>query len=353
MADPREPETVVNLAFGSEGVTMSGGEGGAPAWDAGWKRHFEGERRKPLAYNKLAGYRNGTWMGMKTWHDDKAKEPQEEEKRLVGAVAASTRLGDRYGEELRAQCEAWRVVQEDRMARELVEKEEAEKKKKKAELTAFRAGDYLRVDGERAELAKRCSHLEWKNAELEKQLALWEQVGKKMSARNQRLEAMVFRRRRARATEGELGLGCSMVAHRLWELTGRSDWASKVRFQRVDGLDVMDMTLEDVRSFREADGSAVEDPEGMLAGVVALRDVLTRPVAELVAVLRESDDPVANWYEAQALLKWAFANGKEYGEPVYQMVNDVADVAERFKRTGDKDVRTMSVVWALEDVLRP
>lgn len=195
----------------------------------------------------------------------------------------------------------------------------------------------------------RCSRLEQKNAELERQLVLWKQVTKKATARNKRLDAMVFRRRRAWAAEGELRMGSSMVAHRMWELTGRSDWASMARVQGVDGLDVMDMTFDDVRSFRETDGSGVEDVEGMLAGVVALRDVLTRPVAELMAVLRENDDPVSNWYEAQTLLKWAFTNG----EPVYQMVNDVADVVERFRRTGEKNVRIMSVVWALEDVPRP
>ena len=48
--------------------------------------------------------------------------------------------------------------------------------------------------------------------------------------------------------------------------------------------------------------------------VVQLRDVLTRPVAELLVVLRKKNDSVANWYEAQTLLKWAFANGKDYGE---------------------------------------
>lgn len=158
---------------------------------------------------------------------------------------------------------------------------------------------------------------------------------------------MVVRRRRALAAEGELEMGSSMVAYRLWELTGRSDWAAMVRAEGVDGLDVMDMTLDDVRSFWET------DPEGLFWGVVALRDVLTQPVAELMAALRDKDDPVANWYEAQALLKWAFTNGKEYGEPVYQMVNDVEDVVRWFKRTGDKDVRTRSVVGALEDVLRP
>lgn len=202
-------------------------------------------------------------------------------------------------------------------------------------------------------MEKRCKRLEWENAEQKRQLDLWNQASKKMTDRNLRMEAMVMRRRRARAAEGELGLGCLMVAHRLWELTGRSDWAAMVRIQRVDGLDVMDMTLDDVMSFRDVDGSSVADPEGMLAGVVRLRDVLTRPVAELLVTLREQDDPVANWYEAQALLRWAFTNGEEYGEPVYQMLNEVADVVRRFKATGTKDVRTMSVVWALEDVLRP
>jgi hypothetical protein len=87
MADSREPETVVNLAFGSEGVTM--GESGAAAeavaaeaWDAGWKRYYGGERKPPLAYNKLAGYRNGAWTGMKTWGQDKATEATELREKL-------------------------------------------------------------------------------------------------------------------------------------------------------------------------------------------------------------------------------------------------------------------------------
>jgi len=297
-------------------------------------------------------------MGMATWHADKAKEPQEEERVLKGAVAADAgRLGDKYGEELRAQCEMWRVVQEERKVRELLEKQEAEKKRKEGlgvrGDAAVPPRDFVRVDEVREALAKRCDRLERENLDLKKRVELWEQTSKKATKRSQRLEAMVLRRRRARAAEGELGLGCSIVAHRLWELTGRSDWAAMVRVEGIDGLDVMDMTLDDVRSFREVNGSSVADPEGMFWGVVALRDVLTRPVAELMAVLRENDDPVANWYEAQALLKWAFTNGEEYGEPVYQMVNDVADVARRFKATGEKDVRTMSVVRALEDVLRP
>ena len=363
MANPQESGIVVNLAFGSEGVTMSqDARMAAPTWRK--EKVKEAEELRTKLNSDFERDEDGNWPKDKpkptmnewtaNWKAYKAVMAELEanpmlavdfkEKKLAGAVAADAgRLGEKYAEELRAQCELWRKVQEERRAREEEEKAEGEQKQSEAE--------YPRVDGEREELAKRCGRLERENADLKNRLELWEQVSKKATKRSQRLEKMVLRRRRARAAEGELGMGSTMVAHRLWELTGRSDWAAMVRAEGVDGLDVMDMTLDDVMSFQGVESN--DDSEALYGGLVQLRDVLTRPVAELIAVLRENDDPVANWYEAQALLKWAFANGEEYGEPVYQMVNDVADVVRRFKQTGDKDVRTRSVVRALEDVLRP
>ena len=390
----------VNVAFSSNGVTMDSGSSTEPEPQLlldkqEWNRYFD-LRQEPTRCHRTG---RCTWRADKAkeveelrtklnsdferdedgnWPKDKPKPPMNEwtanwkaykavmaeleanpllavdmkEKELAGAVAADAgRLGEKYAEELRAQCELWRKVQEERRAREDEEKAEGEQKQSEANVAAFRVAEYPRVDGEREELAKRCGRLERENADLKNRLELWEQVSKKATKRSQRLEKMVLRRRRARAAEGELGMGSTMVAHRLWELTGRSDWAAMVRAEGVDGLDVMDMTLDDVMSFQGVESN--DDSEALYGGLVQLRDVLTRPVAELIAVLRENDDPVVNWYEAQALLKWAFANGEEYGEPVYQMVNDVADVVRRFKRTGDKDVRTRSVVGALEDVLQP
>jgi len=396
-ADPSR--TTVNIAFSNNGVTMNSGSSTKPEQlmldKQEWNRYFclrqeptrcdrtewstwridkakEAEELRTKLNSDIERDEDGNWPKgkpkplmkewMKDWKAYKALMAELEsnpllaveakEKELARAVAADAgRLEEKYAEELWAQCELWRKVQEERRAREKEEKAEGEQKQSEAEVAAFRVAEYPRVDGELKELVKRYSRLERENADLKNRLELWEQVSKKATKRSQRLETMVLRRRRARAAEGELGMGSSMVAQRLWELTGRSDWAAMLRSEGVDGLDVMDITLDDVMSFQGVESN--DDSEALYGGLVQLRDLLTRPVAELITVLRENNDPVANWYEAQAMLKWAFANGEEYSEPVYQMVNNVADVVRRFKRTGDKDVRTLSVVGALEDVLRP
>jgi len=140
--------------------------------------------------------------------------------------------------------------------------------------------------------------------ELKTRIDLWEKVVKICSEKNKKMEGMVKRRQKARIIEGELGFGSSMVAHRLWELTGMSDWAAIIRKEWFDGLDIMDMTIDDLKSISE-----VENAEELMDGIIQLRDVMTKPVAELIAVLHEKDDPITNWYEAQILLKIYLVKG--------------------------------------------
>jgi hypothetical protein len=126
-------------------------------------------------------------------------------------------------------------------------------------------------------------------------------------------------------------MGASMVAHRLWEQTGRSDWSAIVREQGFDGLDVMAMTWEDVRSIAGIDRAFLE-------AMIGLRDTLTRPIAELVRTLRENADDAACWAEAQTLLRAGFAAGPQQCDDARRLV-DVGDVVKRFRQTGDKCVR--------------
>ncbi len=213
-------------------------------------------------------------------------------------------LGDNYKNELMAQCAMWERLQEERKIRETEELEKKLKYEKEYELAWMKVDKFDKIDEARRIAEKQVDKMTKEIIELKTRIDLWEKVVKICSEKNKKMEGMVKRRQKARIIEGELGFGSSMVAHRLWELTGMSDWAAIIRKEWFDGLDIMDMTIDDLKSISE-----VENAEELMDGIIQLRDVMTKPVAELIAVLHEKDDPITNWYEAQILLKIYLVKG--------------------------------------------
>lgn len=271
-------------------------------------------------------------------------------------------LGERYGAELKEQQEAWAAMQEKRLQEEEERRERlAETKRRTEEAKARRAAEEQALHDSVLSMQRKLSALVVKVAEQQQRLEPWQKTAKEAVEAKKRMELKVQRRRAARAAEGEFAFGPSMVAHRLEEMTGRSDWAGIVRKEGFDGLDVMDLDLDDVMSMEEhwyrGEGNHRwldrEAGRHFLEAVVALRDRLTQPVAELVSVLRDGGSAQDHWFEAQEMLKAGFAIGAEFGEPVFQMVNEVSAVAKRFRELGDRDVRTRSVVDAIDKVLSP
>lgn len=204
--------------------------------------------------------------------------------------------------EFRRQCEAWAEIQRHDGREAARSKEECEHAKPTAD----------------------CSKLTKKVAVLEDRVALWEKVAKCTNATNAALERKVRRRRRGRAEARELMFGPSMLAYRIWERTGRCDWAAVIRKEGLDGSDVMDFTLEDALSIGD-----LSEPEAFCAALSVVRDDLTRPAAELVHKLRDDErSPEDDWYEAQTLLRALFAQGLE--DPVERRLEAVKDVVARF-----------------------
>jgi hypothetical protein len=305
------------------------------------------------------------------WKEYKAMCAEREVGAVAKRAAASAPFGPEYQAELEAQQLLWKEVTERNRAAEQARAD-----------AAFR----VQAEGEAAvkKEARRVTKLEQEVVRQKGRVELWEKVVRVSSAKEAEMERKVKRRRAAKAVRGEFSFGASMVAQRLWERTGRSDWAAVVRMQGFDGLDVMDMTLDDVMSLgldgkgesRDVNGSrdACAQAKAFLGAVIGLRDALTRPVAELVCVLRDHGAAPpetlhvpgahdvngsraacaqANWKEAQALLKAGFAIGPEYGDPGETRLAAVEDVVRRFGATGDREARMLSVVRAVEEALGP
>lgn len=208
----------------------------------------------------------------------------------------------KYGEELREQCAAWAKLQEERIESEKREKEADMIARKKAEEAWRKVENFDRVDQERAGAVKQLDTLNRKYEELKEKNELWQKTVKLAVENCKKMETKVKRRQTAQLYKGEIDLGLSMAAHRIWELTGNSNTAAIIRHQGLSGIDIMDFTIDDAKSIEE-----VDDIDVFMTDIIKLRDYITRPVAELVAILRENDDVNENWREAQVLLKAMFA----------------------------------------------
>jgi len=168
------------------------------------------------------------------------------------------------------------------------------------------------------------------------------EVAKLARAKNTALERKVERRRRARAGAAEVQFGPSMLAHRVWLRTGRSDWAAAIRLAWLEGSDVMDLTVANARAIR-----GLDDPDAFCVAMHDVRDELTRPVAELMSRLHDRDDDVANWFDAQHLLRALFARGLV--DPTEARLCAVRDVVDRF--TCDRSIGVVSMANALRAAL--
>lgn len=208
----------------------------------------------------------------------------------------------KYGEELRAQCTAWAELQKERIEREKHEREEDMIAKKKAEEAWLKVENFDLIDQERVEAVKQLDTLNRKHEELKEKNDLWQKTVKLAVEDCKKMEIKVKRRQIAQLHKGEIDLGLPMASHRMWELTGNSNAAAVIRHQSLSGIDIMDFTIDDAKSIKE-----VDDIDVFMADIIKLRDHITRPVAELVAILRERDDTNENWHEAQVLLKAMFA----------------------------------------------
>lgn len=211
---------------------------------------------------------------------------------------------DNYRSDLSRQFDAWKKIQHRNKTREEQEYIYRQKAEKEAHIIKYKLDNFNRIDEERDKVLSQIDKVKNKMELIKERSDIWEKTVNISSAKQKKLEAMMERRKEASILDGELYIGCTMTAHRIWELTGRSDWAGVIRKDGLDGLDIMDFTIDDAKSIKELD-----DPDEFLMGVIKLRDELTRPMAELIAILHEYDDPVKNWYEAQIMLKILFVKG--------------------------------------------
>ena len=223
----------------------------------------------------------------------------------------SNTLDDNYRNELVDQFAAWEKVQEQNNQRKIRELIEAETKIKEAKRIKYCVDNFDMIEKERYELASKLDKLERKHIEINKELELWNKVVKISATKCKQMENMVKRRQKAKLIDGEIGFTPSMVAHRIWELTGRCDWAAIIRKEGLDGFDIMDLSIDDIVSIND-----IENKDEFIEDIIKLRDNMTKPIAELISIFREKDDPVANWYEAQSLLKAMFVRGLKCDDTV-------------------------------------
>jgi hypothetical protein len=234
----------------------------------------------------------------------------------------------------------WKDLQREARLRRKCEREA----KLLAELRA--AADRTAID-EYPKLAKEAPKLRAEVSSLKGNLATRNIVSKISLHRIKQLDRKVERRRRARAEARAVYLSPSMVAHRVWERTGRCDWAAVIRMGGLDGTDVMDFTAADASTVGNSIAVLV-DPEGFCEAMLALRDELTRPVTELLYRLRDAGDPESDWFEAQRLLKALFAQGLD--DPSEARLEAAKAVVTRFRPIA-LETRYRSVLDALENAL--
>lgn len=213
--------------------------------------------------------------------------------------------------ELIDQFAAWKKVQEQNNQRKIRELVEAETKRKEAERIKYCVDNFDIIRKERDELVSKLDKLESKYIEINKELELWNQVIKISTTKCKQTENMLKRRQKAKIIDGEIGFTPSMVAHRIWELTGKCDWAAIIRKEGLDGFDIMDLSIDDIVSIND-----IENKDEFMEDIIRLRDNMTKPIAELISIFQEKDDPIANWYEAQSLIKAMFVKGLKCNDTV-------------------------------------
>lgn len=217
--------------------------------------------------------------------------------------------------------------------------EEAAREYEAKLLAEVRAANDRAALAEYPALAKEVHKLRSEVGPLRSKAEMGDRVNKCVMYYNGQLLRKVERRRGARAEAREIYFSPSTLAHRVWQQTGRCDWAAAIRMAWLSGADVMDFTEADARSL-----SDLADPEGFCEAVWTLRDDITRPVAELLHRLSDDGDPESDWFEAQRLLRALFAHG--LADPTEARLVAAEEVASRFAPVAF-DARTRSVVAAL------
>lgn len=94
----------------------------------------------------------------------------------------------------------------------------------------------------------------------------------------------------------------SKIAELLWKNTYRGDWKDIVIQEKIDGLDILDMTLNDVMSLSYFNGDNGIYAMEFFIAIIEIRDKITQPIAQLIYLLDPQGSPDKDWILAQKLL---------------------------------------------------
>ena len=94
----------------------------------------------------------------------------------------------------------------------------------------------------------------------------------------------------------------SKMAELLWKNTYRADWKDILIQEKLDGLDILDMTLNDVMSLSYFNGDNGIYAKAFFAAIIDVRDKITQPIAQLIYLLDPQGSSEKEWFLAQKLM---------------------------------------------------
>ena len=94
----------------------------------------------------------------------------------------------------------------------------------------------------------------------------------------------------------------SKIADLIWKNTFRSDWVNIIYQEHFDGLDVLDMTMDDVMSLPCFQSNNNIYTEEFFGSIINVRDEITRPIAQVIYMLDPQGTPEKDWFWAQKIL---------------------------------------------------